>query len=116
MEINDLKNVKEWETLKAANEGKEIVLLKKSPLSTVSFVGEKFFESWCGSLPENTGIVCAKVDVIDAKQLSNRLTGELNVKHESPQLIWLNEEGGVKWSGHHHEITIANLNKHLKTE
>ena len=116
METIELKGIEEWERFKDDNKGSEIVILKKSPLSTVSFVGEKFFDMWCGRLKEGSDIVCVKVNVIDAKSLSGAMTDEFGVKHESPQIIWVDSEGAVKWSGHHHQITIENLNKHLKAE
>jgi bacillithiol system protein YtxJ len=116
MEIKELNSVEEWESLKASAGKEEIVLLKKSPLSTVSFVGEKFFDMWCGKLPEDSRVICVKIDVIEAKELSNSLTGEFGIKHESPQIIWLDKDRRVKWTGHHHQITLDNLNHRLKTE
>lgn len=113
-EIKRIKTLEEFEDLKkTAINNSELMLFKYSPNCTISFVGEKLFDRWFSGLSEDTNIICAKIDVLAARPLSRHIAGELDIKHESPQMIWLNKEGKVKWHGSHHRITERTLEENL---
>jgi len=105
-EIKRINTLAELEELKNSTlKNSELLLFKYSPACTISFVAEKLFDRWFAGLLEESNIVCAKIDVLASKPLSAHIADEFSIQHESPQLIWLNKEGKVKWHGSHHQIT-----------
>ncbi len=116
MEFILLKNLDEWEKFKSSNNTKETVIFKFSPKCSISLAAEKEFSNWLEALDENTNLNVFKVDVLNSKPLSQSLANEFNIKHESPQIIWLDKKGKVKWDTSHHSITKDALNEKLRSE
>ncbi|WP_100408121.1 bacillithiol system redox-active protein YtxJ [Bacillus solitudinis] len=52
------------------------------------------------------------VRVIEERPISNLISKELDVKHESPQLILIKDKN-VQWSASHWNITKKNITKFL---
>ncbi len=113
----EIKSVDEWEKLREETAKKEeLIVFKYSPICGVSSSVENDFNSWFSNLNENVKIVCAKVDVISAKSVSRYIAKELNIQHQSPQVIWLKKDGKVKWSGSHYDIDKSQLSAQLKID
>ena len=74
---------------------------------------EKKFDSWLNNLEEDVKLDVVKVDVINSRSLSQSLANEFNVRHESPQVIWLDKKGNVKWDISHYSITKGALEEKL---
>lgn len=72
------------------------------------------FDSWWEKVPSSARLLCGKVDVIGARPLSARIAEEFEVKHESPQLLWLSSEGRLLWHADHEGITVDKLEEALK--
>ena len=53
------------------------------------------------------------MNVIFSKSLSRRIPKDLEVVHESPQVIWLDREMKVKFHASRYDINEEELNKHL---
>lgn len=53
------------------------------------------------------------VDVHDHKDRSAEIAEQFGIKHESPQVIVLAEDGTVKWHGSHRAITFEAIKKAL---
>ena len=105
-----IKSLLHWTDIKSNKLGsKNILLLKVSSLSTVSFVAEKFVDMWADGIHE-AEVECFKIDVINSKEVSDVVSVEFGIKHESPQLIWIKPDGEIGWHGHHHEISLERLN------
>ena len=112
--VTQLNNLDEWESLKKEAEEKcELILLKVSPVCSISHSVENLFDKWYSEISENQKLKCAKVDVVNARPLSRHIADELSVFHQSPQIIWLDEKGKVKWSESHYSITRDELEAHL---
>ncbi len=112
----EIKNLEEWEKIKKETAEKaELIIFKYSPICGVSSSVENDFNSWYLNLNENVKIICAKVDVISAKPVSQYIAKELNIQHQSPQLIWLKKDGKVKWSGSHYDIEKSQLSAQLNS-
>jgi bacillithiol system protein YtxJ len=109
-----IKSDVDWQQLKE-NHSSETLIFKYSPMCGVSFNVERKFNNWLENLPEDKNLTCAKVNVITARALSREIAAELNITHESPQLIWLDEEGKVKWHASHYDINEDELNSNLKS-
>ena len=108
-----IKSETDWQKLKENKIG-ETLLFKYSPMCGVSFSVERKFDKWLDEISESENLNCAKVNVITSRALSREIAVELNVPHESPQVIWLNKEGAVKWHASHHNITEEELNSNLR--
>jgi len=48
------------------------------------------------------------VDVVSQREISNHIASQLNIRHESPQVIIINNEN-VLWEGSHWEINGENI-------
>ena len=114
MKIEDLIKEKDWKEFKdKASLGNQLIIFKFSPLCGTSLYAEKVFEKWASGLKESVKIKLSKINVVSARQLSRQIATEVNVIHESPQLIWLNTDLSVKWNASHHEINKEKLDKNL---
>ncbi|MFO7447787.1 MAG: bacillithiol system redox-active protein YtxJ [Ignavibacteriaceae bacterium] len=101
-----IKDQNEWEMIKKDSTGfRQVVLFKYSPRCAGSQLSRYMFERWFGKLNENEKIICAKINVIDSRKLSNSIAEEFSVEHESPQVIWLDLNGSLKWHNSHFLIT-----------
>ena len=91
----------------------EIIIFKYSPICTVSFVMEKQFDKWFDQIQSDSKLIVAKVNVIKERPLSRQIADELKIRHQSPQAIWLQKDGRVKWHGSHHNIDVEELSDNL---
>jgi bacillithiol system protein YtxJ len=91
------------------------LLLKFSPYCPISRGVESAFKAWYAQLPAETEILCIKVDVVNSKPLSQHIAQELNIRHESPQAIWLDRDQRVVWHDSHYAITREALDTQLQT-
>ncbi len=113
--VANLKSVEDWDEFKNHSTTEtEKIIFKYSTRCPVSFTAEKVFDSWVKSLPEDLNLKISKVNVITARPLSRYLESELNVRHESPQILWLDGKGKVKWFASHYDITSEALENQLK--
>lgn len=114
MKIKILTDEREWEELlnNSSNEF-ELIIYKFSPICALSFSTDSVIANWCKSQSKKDHLILLKVDVISHRELSKRIAADLNIKHESPQLIWLKKNKELKFQASHYDITIEALNKHL---
>jgi len=103
-----MRDVEEWEALRKEAPEQEIIIFKFSPTCPVSHTVEREFDNWF-KRQSDRHLRCIKIDVIRARPLSQHLAREFGIRHESPQVLWLDAEGQVKWSGSHHQITSQGL-------
>jgi bacillithiol system protein YtxJ len=112
--IFNLKTVDDWKELKHYNgEIEKLLLFKVSPICGVSFSAEKKVEQWFSKVPEEERIYLVKVDVVNAKELSRYIAEETGVKHQSPQMIAMDNELNVIDHTSHHRINEKFLNSIL---
>lgn len=90
--------------LREASQQSDVVVFKKSPICPVSTRAEFEFRSWLKSLPEDSEIRVAEIDVIAEKPLARGLTAALGIQHQSPQALWF-RAGEVAWHESHSAIT-----------
>jgi bacillithiol system protein YtxJ len=105
-----LNNKSDWDLLlQEPSDSLEIIIFKLSPYCGTSALCEKMFDEWFSNLNRNYEITCAKLDVVAARPLSQYIAAEYKVKHESPQVIWLDKNKKVKWHNSHFAITDSAL-------
>ena len=98
----DLKTDEEWERILAED---RVVVYKHSPICALSLRALphiRSFEKQCPDVP------VYQVNVIRRRKLSGRIAEDLGVRHESPQVIVLNE-GKPIWHASHFEVTTEGL-------
>jgi len=109
-----LNSIEQWEELKnGVTVQSDLIIFKYSPVCPISSVVDGDLKSWLQNLPEEINLKCAMLNVIEAKEVSFKIAADLNIKHESPQLIWLTAGLNVKWSGSHYDITKSKLSSVL---
>jgi bacillithiol system protein YtxJ len=114
MKIDNLKNINDWQEFKKeASAGNELIIFKFSPVCGISLYVENIFQDWADELQESSRLKLSKLNVISARKLSRHIAGELNVSHESPQVLWLKADLSVKWNASHYEINEMGMNKNL---
>ena len=112
--IIELNEIKDWEEFKQNNkENCETILFKFSPVCSISNSVENMFDRWFANVPEEININCLKVDVINSRPVSRKIAADLDVLHQSPQIIWLTQNARVKWSESHYLITESALDANL---
>jgi len=111
VEVFDSESLKEKQNKN--NDGYQVVIFKYSPVCPVSYFVEKSFNEWFNNLPDDTKLIAVKINVIDSRPLSREVSEEFNIRHESPQAIWLNENGEVKWQASHSRIREKDLTGQL---
>ena len=98
----DLKTDEEWERILAED---RVVVYKHSPICGLSLRAlphiKRFEKQW----PD---VPVYQVNVIRRKKLSGRIAEDLGVRHESPQVIVLNE-GKPIWHASHSAVTTEGL-------
>ena len=111
--IIELKNIEHWETLrKSLTLEDELVIFKFSPVCSISSMVEEDFFTWQSSLSGKPNLKFAKVNVIDKREVSRKIADDLQVLHQSPQVIWLNGNSEVKWTASHFDINKESLKAH----
>ena len=114
MELNKLSDKKEWkELIKNSSNDYEIIIYKHSPICGLSHSIDIVLDDWCKEHSDYNHIKILKVNVVFSKSLSRRIAKDLKIVHESPQIIWLDNELKVKFHASHYDINEEELNKHL---
>ena len=114
--IQTLSSQQDWaEFLQSAQSCQSAVLFKFSPTCSISHNAESRAMLWVDSLSEQTSIVLACIDVIAARAVSRQIADELNVVHQSPQVIRLSPQGQAIWNASHGSISVESLTTHVST-
>jgi bacillithiol system protein YtxJ len=110
----ELTSQEEWQNTlaKAKEDGKKVFLAKLSPACPVSHSAEAVIVDWLSQHPQ-TDFIALRVDVIRARNLARGIGQDLGIKHESPQVICLDQEGAPLWDADHFAITQDLLNDKL---
>lgn len=106
---NRLRNLSEPGALEEALRAEVSVLYKHSPFCAMSMGAMRQIKRFVERNPETPLYM---IDVIDDRDLSQRLSKDLNVRHESPQAILL-RAGTAQHHASHHEVTVDMLERWL---
>lgn len=83
------------------NNGNEVLIFKFSPICGISSSVERELDKF---LSKNPSIPILKIDVIFKRDISNKIADLFGIRHESPQLIQLNNKHEVEKYASHYEI------------
>lgn len=102
-----------WKTIESENDLDEIIqrshdkpqlIFKHSPSCGVSFFAKKDLESLNNDIFEKLDFHV--VNVIKQRPLSQYIALELSTRHESPQILFIENEE-VKWNGSHSQVKAS---------
>jgi len=115
MKIRNLKDKKEWrELIKNSSNDYEIIIYKHSPVCPLSHSVNLVLKDWSKSqVKKKDELKIFRINVILSRTLSGTIEKDLNVIHQSPQIIWLDKNMKVKHHASHYDITEEELNKQL---
>ncbi|MFB9277632.1 bacillithiol system redox-active protein YtxJ [Cohnella cellulosilytica] len=107
MNWTEITTIEEWnEALNKSSERGQ-VLLKHSTTCPVSANALREYEQYLEGTPnENLDYVLVKV--IESRPVSNQIAEDLNVKHESPQIIFVKDKAKY-WTTSHWSVTKAHI-------
>ena len=94
------------DALKDASNSRDVVVFKRSPICPVSHRAEAEFTAWVETLPEDSSVAIAVIDVIEQRELARGLTEALGIQHESPQALCF-RQGELSWHDSHSALTRA---------
>ncbi|WP_175585151.1 bacillithiol system redox-active protein YtxJ [Alkalihalophilus pseudofirmus] len=109
--MKEITTDQEWHDLFKQSDDGPVLLLKHSTTCPISAEAYDEFQSFINSSNENAHTY-AMVKVIESRPVSNLISEELGVKHESPQLFIL-DKNQVKWVDSHFSITKKKIEKAL---
>jgi bacillithiol system protein YtxJ len=107
MNWNEITTLEEWDEIISKSSERGQVILKHSTTCPVSSNALHEFEQYLKDTP-NREVDYLLVKVIESRPLSNQIAEDLNVKHESPQIIYMKDK--VKyWTASHWSVTKAHI-------
>lgn len=107
MQWNEITTIEEWETILKKSSERGQVILKHSTTCPVSSNALSEFESYLKKVP-NGDVDYTLVKVIESRPVSNKIAEDLNVKHESPQIIYVKDQAKY-WTASHWAVTSAHI-------
>lgn len=111
MTYKELKSIAAWEEALAGTEQKPAVIFKHSTQCPVSAGALEEFEHYLED-DRNTEVDYYFVRVIESRPISNRIAEDLTVRHQSPQMIYIDKKQPV-WHDSHWRITYSFLEEKL---
>ncbi|THF75329.1 bacillithiol system redox-active protein YtxJ [Cohnella fermenti] len=107
MNWREISTLDEWNALIAKSSERGQVILKHSTTCPVSANALREYEEYLKGSP-NPDVDYTLVKVIESRPVSNRIAEDLNVKHESPQIIYVKDKAKY-WSTTHWSVTKAHI-------
>jgi bacillithiol system protein YtxJ len=103
MNWKEISTLEEWDEVFQQSKERGQVIFKHSTTCPISANALKEFDSYLDSAP-NSNLDYTLVKVIESREVSNKIAKDVELKHESPQIIYLKD--GVKaWDDSHRAIT-----------
>ena len=94
------------EEIRSTSREGPVLVLKKSPICSISSRAEQQLSRFLSNLPEDRTVRIAILDVLDQKDLARGLTEALGIPHASPQAL-LFAEGDLRWHASHGNLTTT---------
>lgn len=104
---NEITTLEEWDHILKKSSERGQVILKHSTTCPVSANALAEFESYLKKTP-NGDVDYTLVKVIESRPVSNKIAEHLNVKHESPQIIYVKDQAKY-WTASHWAVTTEHI-------
>jgi bacillithiol system protein YtxJ len=109
--VRPLLSVEDWQHAFEASSGKPLLVFKHSTRCSISAGAHEEFTHFMEDI-HNPAFDTALVRVVEERPVSNAIAETLDLKHASPQAIFI-KNGKVAWHTSHWNITYAFLEEHL---
>ncbi|WP_139991172.1 bacillithiol system redox-active protein YtxJ [Paenibacillus paridis] len=107
MSYKEITTIEEWNNVYEASATRPLVVFKHSTTCPVSANAHQEFSQYLDGTPrEDVDYVLVKV--IESRPVSNQIAEDTSVKHESPQIMYIDKKEKV-WSATHWSITKAHI-------
>lgn len=103
----ELTAVQEWQDIWERTSERGAVVLKHSTTCPVSASALEEFEQYLSNKP-NEQVDYYLVKVIESRPVSNQIAEDLNVKHASPQIIYVKDKQQY-WNTSHWSVTAKHM-------
>ncbi|MCR2804167.1 bacillithiol system redox-active protein YtxJ [Paenibacillus soyae] len=107
MTYKEITTIEEWETAFQQSTERPVVLFKHSTTCPVSANAHGEFNNYLGGNPKDN-VDYLLVKVIESRPVSNKIAEDTGVKHESPQIIYIDNKAKV-WTASHWSVTKAHI-------
>lgn len=107
MNWKEITTLEEWNAVIEESSKRGQVILKHSTTCPVSSNALREYEEYLKDHP-NQEIDYTLVKVIESRPVSNKIADDLNVKHESPQMIYIKDKAKY-WAASHWSVTKAHM-------
>lgn len=105
--MGTIRYIDDAETVKEALESKRALIFKNSSMCGISRLTLGEFRKFAGEI--NADITCYIVQVIENRELSQKIAELTGILHQSPQAIYI-KDGIPVWNASHMSITYKELN------
>lgn len=109
--MSRLETIKSKDEVENAFKSQRAFILKNSPICPISRSARTVFEKFSETCDES--ITLFIVDVIHNRDISKQIEYKSELRHESPQILYL-ENGEVKWHASHWDIKSSSLLENAK--
>ncbi|WP_424769261.1 bacillithiol system redox-active protein YtxJ [Paenibacillus sp. sgz302251] len=107
MSYKEITSMEEWNNVYESSSSRPLVVFKHSTTCPVSANAYKEFNSYLNDKPrEDVDYVLVKV--IESRPISLQIAEDTSVKHESPQILFIDKKAKV-WTASHWSITKAHM-------
>jgi len=107
MDWKEITTIEEWDDILNKSTEKDQVILKHSTTCPVSTNALDEYNDYLQDQP-NENIDYTMVKVRESRPVSNKIEEDLGVKHESPQIIYIQNKAKY-WSATHWSVTKAHM-------
>lgn len=103
----ELTSLEEWKEVYEKSADRGVVVLKHSTTCPVSASALEEYEEYLAAKP-NENVDYYLVKVIESRPVSNQIAEDLNVKHASPQIIYIKNKY-PEWNTSHWSVTTKHI-------
>lgn len=107
MDFKEITTIEEWDNILNKSTDKDQIILKHSTTCPVSTNALDEYKAYLAENP-NENIDYTMVKVRESRPVSNQIEADLEVKHESPQIIYIKGKKRY-WSATHWAVTKAHM-------
>ncbi|MBD2871313.1 bacillithiol system redox-active protein YtxJ [Paenibacillus arenilitoris] len=107
MTYKEITTVEEWNDVFENSSTRPLVVFKHSTTCPVSANAHQEFTNYLNDKPKQDAEYVL-VKVIESRPVSNLIAEDTSVKHESPQIIYIDKKAKV-WTASHWSVTKAHI-------
>ncbi|CAM4355986.1 bacillithiol system redox-active protein YtxJ [Paenibacillus alkaliterrae] len=107
MSYKEITSIEEWNNVYENSSARPLVVFKHSTTCPVSSNAYQEFNNYLNGKPKED-VEYVLVKVIESRPVSNQIAEDTSVKHESPQILYIDKKAKV-WTASHWSITKAHI-------